>query len=137
MYTIYHLQRPHENGCGLTKDEWYELAHVVPYRYTSQDEIVGQIMAGAALLAYAPVAQVEATDIEDAWTLTQNAVKCWSMDHDPRITLLTDDLPVIDGKTYGLRSTSVGDLIMDGEGAFHLVAPVGFKSIPNPFTVAA
>lgn len=140
MHTVYHLQRPGESGCGLTEDEWYELAHEVPYLDTSveanRNEMAGEVMAGAALLGYRPVAQVDTDNIEAAWSLTQNAFLSWSMGGSDIITLLAD-LPVVDGETYGLRSTDVGDLIMDGDGNFHLVTPVGFKPVPNPFTVAA
>ena len=41
---------------------------------------------------------------------------------------VVSDLPVYDGKTYGMRSTSVGDQMLIGNQKY-VVAGVGFKTI--------
>jgi hypothetical protein len=46
-------------------------------------------------------------------------------DYSPAIERIAP-LPVLDGKVYGLRSSSVGDLFQIGD-AFHEVAGMGFK----------
>jgi hypothetical protein len=66
--------------------------------------------------------EVEAV-LEDVWTATQNIEDSWSngdaigreydfnVDKSPNI-IVKKDLPVINGKTYGHRSTSVGDYMI-------------------------
>ena len=66
--------------------------------------------------------EVEAV-LEDVWTSTQNIEDSWSnfsciaegndrnLDYSNNITVV-EDLPVIKGKTYGHRSTSVGDYMI-------------------------
>lgn len=65
--------------------------------------------------------EVEAV-LEDVWRATQNVADSWSngdatgefdynVDKSPNIVVLKD-LPVIKGKTYGHRSTSVGDYVI-------------------------
>ena len=61
--------------------------------------------------------------LEDVWRATQNIEDSWSnpdaigmqydynVDKSPNIVVLKD-LPVIKGKTYGHRSTSVGDYMI-------------------------
>ena len=66
--------------------------------------------------------EVEAV-LEDVWRATQNVNDSWSnfscitegndrnLDYSNNITVV-EDLPVIKGKTYGHRSTSVGDYVI-------------------------
>ena len=81
---------------------------------------------------YTKVATVNVDNISDAFRLTQNLEGSWSMpetfedgeinkDYDSRIVLWqeleTDD----DGSAWGLRSTSSGDVLFDGEDYWFLV----------------
>jgi hypothetical protein len=72
--------------------------------------------------------------LEYAYHRTQNLAGSWSRnDFEPNpdfsedVTVLTD-IPMIDGVTYGLRSTSMGDQMIMG-GATYKVAMCGFDRI--------
>jgi hypothetical protein len=76
--------------------------------------------------------------LERAWRFIQNLDGSWSRgptlsdgssngDYRPEIEVAAP-LPVIDGKTYGLRSTMVGDVFEIGSRRFR-VAPVGFREV--------
>ena len=91
------------------------------------------------------VASVSAADtetaeaaLEYAWRRTQNIDGSWSRparfpdgapngDFSPDVVALAP-LPVVDGKTYGLRSSMVGDVFEIGERRFR-VANLGFTEI--------
>lgn len=63
-----------------------------------------------------PTARIEATDPDHVFQLTQHIDSPWYLH--PAVSL-------------GLRSTSVGDKIMDEHGICHIVAPIGFE-LPRP-----
>ena len=69
--------------------------------------------------------------LEFAYRWTQNIMDSWSLkgpgDSNDKVTVV-GELPVVDGKTYGLRSTSVGDQIFVGTERY-VVAPMGFKTL--------
>ena len=79
--------------------------------------------------------------LDEAYYMTQNLQGSWSKgpeitwdgqtmrngDYRPEVTVMAP-LPVHGGKTYGLRSTSVGDLI-EVEGVTYKVAPCGFTKL--------
>jgi hypothetical protein len=77
---------------------------------------------------YRLVAEVDTADLETAWHLTNNIDSSWSLDWDGRVTVKVP-LPVIDGKTYGLKSSEVGDIFVVDRKAVYRCAPIGFSLI--------
>lgn len=81
------------------------------------------------------------TDVlERAWRLTQNIDGSWSvgpnyedgqinMDYNPAIKVI-EPLQVIDGKTYGHRSSMVGDIFEINDQKYE-VDVTGFKELTN------
>ena len=69
--------------------------------------------------------------LEFAYRWTQNIMDSWSLkgpgDSNDKVTVV-GELPVVDGKTYGLRSTSVGDQMLVGNEKY-VVAPMGFTTL--------
>ena len=72
--------------------------------------------------------------LEYAYHRTQNLAGSWSRndfspnpDYSEDVTVLTD-IPMVDGVTYGLRSTSMGDQMIMG-GSTYKVAMCGFDRI--------
>jgi hypothetical protein len=80
---------------------------------------------------FTPVAQVDSDDLEFAWRWTQNIQDSWSNggpeDMNEKVKVLAP-LPVANGKTYGLRSTSMGDR-MEINGRLFEVAFAGFTQV--------
>lgn len=81
---------------------------------------------------YTKVATVNVDNIIDAFRLTQNLDGSWSMpetfedgeinkDYDSRIVLWQELETDEDGNAWGLRSTSSGDVLFDGEDYWFLV----------------
>jgi len=69
--------------------------------------------------------------LEYAYRWTQNIMDSWSlkMDQDGNDDVtVVGELPVVDGQTYGLRSTSMGDQMLLGTTKYK-VAMVGFEEI--------
>lgn len=72
--------------------------------------------------------------LEYAYACTQNIQGSWSRndiennpDYSEDVTVLAD-LPVVNGQTYGLRSTSMGDyMLLDNKT--YKVAMCGFKEV--------
>jgi hypothetical protein len=73
---------------------------------------------------YEKVAEVATDDREVAWILTNNINTSWSLEPDPRVTVFAP-LHVINGKTYGHKSSSVGDILVEN-GVRYVVAPIGY-----------
>tara|TARA_R110000796_G_scaffold28691_8_gene78244 strand:+ start:1087 stop:1404 length:318 start_codon:yes stop_codon:yes gene_type:complete len=74
-----------------------------------------------------------ALDLEYAYLRTQNIHGSWSRDdlennpdYSEDVTLLTE-LPVVNGQTYGLRSTSMGDMMTLDTGEKYKVGMAGFE----------
>ena len=69
--------------------------------------------------------------LEYAYRWTQNIMDSWSMkmpeDGNDDVTVV-GELPVHDGQTYGLRSTSMGDQMLMGTTKYK-VSMVGFEEI--------
>jgi hypothetical protein len=83
-------------------------------------------------VALVEVGNREGTDaLEYAYRWTNNVLGSWSMkqggDANDDVTLVAD-LHNIDGTTYGLRSTSMGDHMLLGNRKYK-VAMVGFEEI--------
>lgn len=76
---------------------------------------------------YQQVAVVDTDDLEVAWALTNNIHTSWSMEPDRRVRV-TAPLPVIDGETYGHKSSEVGDVFVLN-GARHIAASCGFRKL--------
>ena len=78
----------------------------------------------------APHAVIEEA-LEYAYRWTQNIMDSWSMkmpeDGNDDVTVV-GELPVYDGQTYGLRSTSMGDQMLMGTTKYK-VSMVGFEEI--------
>jgi hypothetical protein len=77
---------------------------------------------------YTLVATVEGDDMDHAYQVTNNIDSSWSLSPAPGVTVL-GTLPVHDGKTYGYRSSSVGD-VLQVDGPAFVIAPVGFLPLP-------
>jgi hypothetical protein len=95
----------------------------------------------------APTATVEAA-LDYAWRWTNNIEGSWSMgpelgspfgaidenrDHNPNVTVRAP-LRVANGRTYGLRSSMVGDVFCIGDemcNVAHVVASSGFQRITD------
>lgn len=69
--------------------------------------------------------------LEYAYRWTQNIMDSWSLkmqeDGNDDVTVI-GELPVVDGQTYGLRSTSMGDYMLLGNTKYK-VSMVGFEKI--------
>lgn len=76
---------------------------------------------------YVIVAEVEGTDRTRAWQFTNNIDTSWSMQPAEGVKVLAP-LPVVNGKTYGLRSSMVGD-IMEVDGVFYALAGFGYTKL--------
>ena len=77
---------------------------------------------------YELVATVEGSDLERAYWLTNNIDSSWSLSPAPGVTVL-GTLPVRGGKTYGYRSSMVGD-VFQVDGPAFVVASFGFEPLP-------
>jgi hypothetical protein len=69
--------------------------------------------------------------LEYAYRWTQNIMDSWSlkMDQDGNDDVtVVGELPVVDGQTYGLRSTSMGDQMLLGTTKYK-VSMVGFEEL--------
>ena len=69
--------------------------------------------------------------LEYAYRWTQNIMDSWSlkMDQDGNDDVtVVGELPVVDGQTYGLRSTSMGDHMLLGNTKYK-VSMVGFEEL--------
>ncbi len=73
-------------------------------------------LAGA-LTAYALVAEVETTDVESAFDLTNHNDEDWTLNQGVRAFV------------ESCRSTSVGDVIVMPDDEAYLVLPVGFRRL--------
>ena len=75
----------------------------------------------------------EKAALEYAYRWTQNIMDSWSlkMENDGNDDVeVVGELPVVDGKTYGLRSSMVGDRFYVDEGDAWECAIMGFKPLP-------
>ena len=104
----------------------------VTVQHIKQDEITGDV------LGFDDVAEVNVWHTEDidealeyAYRYTNNVDGSWSMkigaDANDDVTVLAP-LHVVDGRTYGLRSTSMFDRMVVN-GKTYKVAMVGFKEV--------
>ena len=91
-----------------------------------------QARMAAAMLeegtGYTLVATVEGSDLERAYRLTNNIDSSWSLSPAPGVTVL-GTLPVHGGKTYGYRSSMVGD-VFQVDGPAFVVTSFGFEPLP-------
>lgn len=100
-----------------------EIHHAEPF---------GQTETFAHVATFAAPDNIDATTaLEVAYRWSQNIEGSWSRkfnpDKHPSMTVLAP-LPVHDGKTYGHRSTSVGDRMKIGD-QWYAVAGMGFKPL--------
>jgi hypothetical protein len=78
------------------------------------------------------VAEVDTDDLEKAYVWTQNIQGSWSrgpednLDYHPQVKVMAP-LPVYNGRVYGLRSTSIEDM-MEFNGEWFAVDAIGFTS---------
>jgi hypothetical protein len=88
--------------------------------------------------AFTQVATVEAGTLDEAYALTQHLARPWT--DGARVTLTPEDAaklaiaraasPEINSSVFlRIRSTSVGDILVDSDGVAHGVAAVGFERI--------
>ena len=94
--------------------------------FVRSDEDVGRVRELWNQDGYIQVAQIKTLDLERAYMLTQNGVvrDSWSQDAHDEIVPMAPNL-VLNGRTYGRRSTSVGDVLLC-QGQLYVVARFGF-----------
>jgi hypothetical protein len=72
--------------------------------------------------------------LEYAWRYTNNVDGSWSLklgsDASHNVEVI-GNLPVIDGKEFGIRSSSIGDIFIIGEDEY-MVDIIGFKKLEDP-----
>lgn len=95
---------------------------------------------------YTKVATVDTDSIAEAFRLTQNIDGSWSQgpelsydgktyankDFSDKVTVLTD-LETYNGEVVGLRSTSSGDVLFDGENYWFLVPSYGDRNATESY----
>lgn len=91
------------------------------------------IARGFELGLYKAVATFDSDNLEEAWRDTQNGVNVdsWSRDHNPKIDVLGSGHITSNGRQYGYKSSSVGDVFVVN-GAPHVVAKIGFDPLETP-----
>ena len=75
----------------------------------------------------------EMASLEYAYRWTQNIADSWSlkMENDGNDDVeVVAELPVYDGKTYGLRSSMMGDRFYVEDGDAYECAMIGFEALP-------
>jgi hypothetical protein len=82
---------------------------------------------GLPAQVYKLVAEVDSDDLEFAWRWTNNVDSSWSMEPQSHVAVKAP-LHVLDGKTCGLRSSSVGD-VFEKNGALFAVCNIGFTPL--------
>jgi len=75
------------------------------------------------------VAEIASDDLEFAWRWTNNVDTSWSMEPHASVTV-TAPLHVFEGKTYGRKSSEVGDIFVRN-GVRYVVAMVGMRILPE------
>lgn len=70
-------------------------------------------------IPFTKVAEVEATDLDDAWEKSQNGISEEETTYEK----------------LGVRSTSVGDIIREPDGTYQFIESIGFKNLDNPVIV--
>jgi len=79
-------------------------------------------------------ASIRKAALEYAYRWTQNIADSWShpagvVDKNENVEVV-GELPVVGGKTYGLRSSMMGDRFYLGDGKVYDVAMLGFDEVP-------
>lgn len=91
-----------------------------------------QIAAATALYVsgqYTPVATISTTDIDLAYTLTNNIHSSWAGEPDARVLVLGNNL-IRRGDDVGCASSSIGDLFRNNlNGEYFVCASCGFLSL--------
>lgn len=116
MIAVWHLKD------DVTREQRMAVTWIV-----SDDDLIPVVKAWKAS-AYEKVAEVASDDLEVAWHLTNNIESSWSMEPDPKVTVMAP-LHVINGETYGRKSSAVGDVFVQDDVAY-VVAAVGMKRLP-------
>lgn len=102
----------------------------VSFGYGDESAHYRAVSAAWAAGAYEKVAEIATDDLEVAWRLTNSVDSSWSMEPDQRVKV-TAPLHVVNGETYGRRSSMIGDVFIKG-GEKHVVAMLGFRRIEMP-----
>jgi hypothetical protein len=111
------------------------------FHYTGSDRFKlfdASAFAGGVTSDFTEVATVEAGNLDEAYALTQHLARPWT--DGPRVTLTPEDAaklaiakagtPEINSSVFlRIRSTSVGDILVDADGVAYGVAAVGFERI--------
>lgn len=97
------------------------------------DDLILSVRRAFAVGRYAAVAELARGDLEDAYRLTQNGVvtESWTLRPPRGLTPLLGPVKADDGRLLGRRSTSIGDLMEEMDGGFHVVAWFGFRLVPG------
>jgi hypothetical protein len=125
--TLYHFDRD-----KLTRDEIFEVSMgtLGGGESPEPDGLHARLMAEGK---YVAVAEFDGNDLDEAYKLTQNGVvtDSWTLAPPAGLTPLVEPIEH-DGRKYGHRSSSMGDVfVLDGE--MFVVDTVGFTEIgPMP-----
>ena len=117
MIDVYHMNRD-----KMTSDQRWSVSSPVDSQATD-----AKALYDAGL--YDKVATVDTTELETAWHLTNSIHTSWSVEPDSRVTVIAP-LRVSEGKTYGLKSSEMGDIFVQ-DGTLYVVADVGFTALPE------
>lgn len=116
MIQVYHMTG------DWTSDERWAVSSFVPSEKADATALM-MFVAGR----YRHVASVDCDRLDDAYHLTQNIDSSWSMEPDQTVTVQSS-LHFIEGRTFGLKSSEVGDIFVHGQDIY-LCAGVGFRRI--------
>jgi hypothetical protein len=79
---------------------------------------------------YTPVATIATTDIDLAYTLTNNIDTSWAGEPDARVMVLDSTNLIRHGDSVGCASSSIGDLFRNNlNGEYFVCASCGFLSL--------
>lgn len=109
-FTIYHSTNTRLTG-GYRTGGWTKSKAIAALEH---DPSVGA--------SYTPIALVKAKDIDDAYARSENRRGSWLRN---RGVLAYDNLTRV-------RSTQVGDVILDDLGVYHIIAIAGFDELDIP-----
>jgi hypothetical protein len=78
---------------------------------------------------YEEVARVEGDDLDVVFRVTNNIETSWSREPARGVAPTAPGYVEHNGKRYGYRSSSVGDIFRLGDGSLHVVDTSGFRQL--------
>jgi hypothetical protein len=116
---VYHLRRlSNDEHDRLNANGWGSDPRFTRYADITTSGNADAVRDAWRLGEYELVAEVETDDLDAVFELTNHIDRNWT--ENARVT----------AKAARPRSTSVGDVLRDANGGFHVVASVGFAPLP-------